>query len=64
VPILDVTQDFAPYFRIHHTPADTLEAIDRESLRQAETTYKTIVAMAVDGPGSFGRLPVTIDADE
>ena len=62
VPLFELEQDAVPYFRIHHTPGDTLAAIDKASMRQALASYATAVYLAADAGQGFGRAAPRIDA--
>lgn len=56
VPVVDLSQDGTNYFDHHHTPDDTLYAIDRADLRQNVAAWATFVYLAADGDWSF-RAP-------
>ena len=64
VPLLDLAQDGTRYFRYHHSTADTLDAVDRDELRQAAAAYAVAAYLAAESPAGFGRLPAAIEADE
>jgi hypothetical protein len=53
VPVVDLSQDGTDYFDFHHTPNDTLYAIDREALRQNVAAWATFVYLAADGDWTF-----------
>lgn len=58
VPVLGPRQDGTQYFDWHHTIADTLDKIDRESLDQNVAVYATLAYIAAAMEQEFGRLPV------
>jgi carboxypeptidase Q len=64
VPLLDLLQDGTRYFRFHHSAADTLEAIDRDELRQAAAAFAVTVYLAAASPEGFGRLPAKLQSTE
>jgi carboxypeptidase Q len=64
VPLLNLSHDGTQYFRFHHSSADTLASIDRESLKQAAAAYAVTAYLAANAPEGFGRLPVAIDAGD
>ncbi len=53
VPVVDLSQDGADYFDYHHTPNDTLYAIDRAALRQNVAAWATFVYLAADSDWEF-----------
>jgi hypothetical protein len=53
VPVIDLSQDGSDYFDVHHTPNDTLYAIDREALRQNVAAWATFLYLAADNDWSF-----------
>jgi Zn-dependent M28 family amino/carboxypeptidase len=53
VPVVDLSQDGTDYFDVHHTPNDTLYAVDRESLRQNVAAWATFLYLAADSDWSF-----------
>lgn len=53
VPVVDLAQDGTDYFDVHHTPNDTLYAIDREALRQNVAAWAVFLYMAADSDWSF-----------
>ena len=56
VPVVDLSQDGADYFDYHHTPDDTLYAIDPAHLRQNVAAWATFVYLAADSDWDF-RAP-------
>jgi hypothetical protein len=53
VPVVDLSQDGMDYFNYHHTPDDTLYAIDRDALRQNVAAWATFVYLAADTDWGF-----------
>ena len=53
VPVVDLAQDGADYFDVHHTPNDTLYAIDPANLRQNVAAWATFVYLAADSDWVF-----------
>ncbi len=53
VPVVDLSQDGLDYFNYHHTPDDTLNAIDRAALRQNVAAWATFVYLAADSDWVF-----------
>ncbi|MGD9968591.1 MAG: M28 family peptidase [Hyphomonadaceae bacterium] len=56
VPVVDLSQDGTDYFDYHHTPNDTLYAIDPAALRQNVAAWATFVYLAADNDWDF-RAP-------
>lgn len=56
VPVVDLAQDGTDYFDVHHTPNDTLYAIDPANLRQNVAAWATFVYLAADSDWTF-RAP-------
>ena len=52
-PVVDLSQDGTNYFDYHHTPNDTLYAIDREALRQNVAAWATFAYLAADSDWVF-----------
>lgn len=63
VPVMDLKHDAAQYFRLHHSRADTLDAVDPEQLRQATAAYAVLTYLAANTPESFGRNAPELDVD-
>jgi len=57
MPVLDLWTDAAPYFDLHHTANDTFDKVDPALVRQNVAAYATIVYLAAQAEGGFGRLP-------
>ena len=53
VAIADLSQDGTTYFDHHHTPDDTLYAIDPEQLRQNVAAWAIVAYMAADSDWEF-----------
>ena len=53
VPVVDLAQDGTDYFDVHHTPNDTLYAIDPANLRQNVAAWATFVYLAADSDWVF-----------
>jgi carboxypeptidase Q len=53
-PIVDLAQDGLTYFDHHHTPDDTLYAIDPEQLRQNVAAWAIVAYLAADTDWDFG----------
>jgi hypothetical protein len=64
VPVLDLRHDASKYFRLHHTPADTLDAIDPAELKQALAAYAMTAYLAAESADGFGRLAPRIETDD
>ncbi|MEZ5994302.1 MAG: M28 family peptidase [Hyphomonadaceae bacterium] len=54
-PFVDLDQDGMDYFNHHHTPDDTLYAIDPAALRQNVAAWATFVYLAADTDWVFAR---------
>ncbi len=52
-PVADLNQDGLHYFDYHHTPDDTLNAIDPAALRQNVAAWATFVYLAADSDWTF-----------
>ncbi len=52
-PVVDLAQDGTNYLDYHHTPDDTLYAIDRASLRQNVAAYAVFAYMAAESDWVF-----------
>ena len=57
VPLIELNQDAARYFDIHHSADDTFDKIDAENIRQAVAATAVVALVAADMPGTFGRVP-------
>lgn len=57
VPVVDLSQDGTDYFDFHHTPNDTLYAIDPANLRQNVAAWATFVYLAADTDWNFRAPP-------
>ncbi|MGD9979151.1 MAG: M28 family peptidase [Hyphomonadaceae bacterium] len=57
VPVVDLSQDGTDYFDYHHTPNDTLYAVDRANLRQNVAAWATFVYLAADNDWDFRPAP-------
>ena len=53
VPVANLAQDGTDYFDVHHTPNDTLYAIDPANLRQNVAAWATFVYLAADSDWVF-----------
>lgn len=53
VPVANLAQDGTDYFDVHHTPNDTLYAIDPVNLRQNVAAWATFVYLAADSDWVF-----------
>jgi hypothetical protein len=56
-PVVDLSQDGSDYFDYHHTPNDTLYAIDPANLRQNVAAWATFVYLAADSDWTFRAAP-------
>jgi hypothetical protein len=52
-PVVDLAQDGTDYFDYHHTPNDTLSAIDPAALRQNVASYAVFAYMAAESDWVF-----------
>ncbi len=57
VPVVDLSQDGTDYFNYHHTPDDTLYAIDPAALQQNVAAWATFVYLAADSDWTFRAPP-------
>jgi Zn-dependent M28 family amino/carboxypeptidase len=57
VPVVDLGQDGTDYFDYHHTPNDTLYAVDPAALRQNVAAWATFVYLAADTDWNFRAAP-------
>jgi hypothetical protein len=55
VPVIELTQDGLDYFDYHHTADDTLDKIDRASLRQNVAAWATTAYLAAEMDWDFRR---------
>ncbi|HET9231941.1 MAG TPA: M28 family peptidase [Vitreimonas sp.] len=53
VPVANLAQDGTDYFDVHHTPNDTLYAVDPVNLRQNVAAWATFVYLAADSDWVF-----------
>ena len=56
-PVVDLSQDGTDYFDYHHTPNDTLYAIDPAALQQNVAAWATFAYLAADSDWRFGATP-------
>ena len=56
-PVVDLSQDGTDYFNYHHTPDDTLYAIEPAALQQNVAAWATFVYLAADSDWSFRSTP-------
>jgi len=56
-PVVDLSQDGTDYFDYHHTPNDTLYAIDPAAVQQNVAAWATFVYLAADSDWSFRATP-------
>jgi Zn-dependent M28 family amino/carboxypeptidase len=56
-PVVDLSQDGTDYFDYHHTPNDTLYAIDPTALQQNVAAWATFVYLAADSDWIFRDAP-------
>lgn len=56
-PVVDLSQDGTNYFDYHHTPDDTLLAIDPAALQQNVAAWATFVYLAADTDWTFRETP-------
>lgn len=61
-PVVDLAQDGTDYFDRHHTPDDTLYAIDPAALRQNVAAWATFVYLAADSDWVFSGPPAAAAA--
>ncbi|MBL8543775.1 MAG: M28 family peptidase [Hyphomonadaceae bacterium] len=61
-PVVDLSQDGSDYFDYHHTPDDTLYAIDPAALRQNVAAWATFVYLAADSDWVFRDPPAAAAA--
>jgi Iap family predicted aminopeptidase len=54
-PEIEVAQDGSKYFDVHHTPADTVEALDRAGMIAATGVFARIAHRASERKEPFGR---------
>lgn len=57
VPVLDARQDMTTYFDVHHTRADTVDALDAPALAQATDVVEGLARFAARADVRFGRIP-------
>jgi carboxypeptidase Q len=57
MPVLAMQHDMTRYFDLHHNANDTLDKVDPEALRQAVAAYASVVWIAANVAGDFGRFP-------
>jgi len=56
-PAIVVVQDASKYFDVHHTRADTVDALDRAGMVQATGVFARIAHLASEREAPFGRAP-------
>jgi carboxypeptidase Q len=56
-PEIIVVQDASKYFDVHHTRADTVEALDRAGMVRATGVFARIAHRASEREATFGRAP-------
>ncbi len=56
-PEIIVVQDGSKYFDVHHTRADTVEALDRAGMVRATGVFARIAHQASERAAMFGRAP-------
>lgn len=56
-PVVDLSQDGTDYFNYHHTPDDTLYAIEPAALQQNVAAWATFVYLAADSDWTFRAPP-------
>jgi hypothetical protein len=54
VPLVDLQQDGTRYFDLHHTPDDTLAAVDPVQLAQNVAAWTVTLALLADAPEQLG----------
>jgi len=57
VPILDARQDMTTYFDVHHSAADTVDALDPAALAQATSVVEGLTRFAARSDVRFARVP-------
>lgn len=57
VPEIMAIQDATHYFDVHHTAADSVDALDRDGLSQATGVYARVAHFLAEWPERFLRLP-------
>jgi carboxypeptidase Q len=57
VPLVDLQQDMARYFDIHHTKNDVVEQIDPAQIAQAATAYAIATDVLARAGATLGRSP-------
>ena len=58
VPVMEVDQDAAPYFDLHHSANDTFDKIDPELLRRNIAVFASVAYLATQAESGFGRLEI------
>jgi Zn-dependent M28 family amino/carboxypeptidase len=56
VPLLGLRQDVAHYFDYHHTPADTLDKVDRQELAQNAAALAVMAYALAEMPDTLPRM--------
>jgi hypothetical protein len=56
VPLVELEQDAASYFDVHHTANDTLARLDPAGIAQAAAAFATAAWMIADMEGDLGRI--------
>ena len=59
VPVVSPVQNGWDYFDLHHTPDDTLDKIDRDSLKQNIASYAAFAYLAAEMDWDFRKKPET-----
>ncbi len=58
VPRVDLAQDMATYFDVHHTANDTPAALDEHAINQAVAVWSAAVGELASIDESLGRAPI------
>jgi len=62
VPVAELPQDLTRYFDFHHSPEDTMSAVDRDALTQAAAAVAVFAYQLGRSSDDFGRTSMTFQA--
>jgi Zn-dependent M28 family amino/carboxypeptidase len=64
VPVAELSQDLTRYFDFHHSPDDTMAAVDRDALTQATAAVAVFAHQLGRSSADFGRASSTLAPPE
>jgi hypothetical protein len=64
VPVAELPQDLTTYFDFHHSPDDTMAAVDRDAIAQATAAVAVFAYQLGRSDADFGRASLPVTAPE